>query len=88
MVLGTKLRSSGKAMLFGFVFVFCCCCCYCCCCFKDLFYVYKYTVAVPMVVSLHVVVGSWIFRTSAGSGRPKDLFIIICKYTVAVFRRR
>ena len=50
-----------------------------------------------MVVSLHVVVGNWIFRTSARSGqpcwlslcslRPKDLFIIICKYTVAVFRR-
>ena len=49
-----------------------------------------------MVVSLHVVVGNWIFRTSAHSSqlhslsscllRPKDLFIIIHKYTVADFR--
>ena len=53
-----------------------------------------------MVVSLHVVVGNWIFRTSAHSGqsrgpacsgllrsfRPKDLFIIIHKYTVSDFR--
>jgi hypothetical protein len=41
-------------------------------------------------LSLHVVVGNWIFRTSARSGQPrslcpKDLFIIH-KYTVAVFR--
>ena len=46
-----------------------------------LFYVYEYIVAVQMVVSLHVVVGNWIFRTSARSGqprllRPKDLFIL------------
>jgi hypothetical protein len=44
-----------------------------------------------MVVSLHVVVGNLIFRTSAHSGQPrllrsKDLFIIIHKYTVADFR--
>jgi hypothetical protein len=50
-----------------------------------------------MVVSLHVVVGNWIFlKTSAHSGQlcllslwllwPKDLFIIIHKYIVAVFR--
>ena len=56
-----------------------------------LFYVYEYTIAVQMVVSLHVVVENWIFRTSACSGRlhslqPKDLFIIIQKYTVAFFR--
>ena len=49
-----------------------------------------------MVVSLHVVVGNWIFRTSAPSGQHcllspwllwrKDFFIIIHKYTVADFR--
>jgi hypothetical protein len=62
-----------------------------------------------MVVSLHVVVGNWIFRASALSSwphstsvgpvssgqlhslspcslQPKDLFIIISKVTVAVFR--
>ena len=44
-----------------------------------------------MVVSLRMVVGNWSFRTSARSGHsaysgPKDLFIIIHKYTVAVFR--
>jgi hypothetical protein len=78
-----------------------------------LFNVYGYNAAEQMVVSLHVVVGNWIFRTSAcslwstpppispvgptHSGQlcslstcslwPKDLFIIIHKYTVAVFRR-
>jgi hypothetical protein len=61
-----------------------------------LFYVCEYTVAVQMVVSLHVVVGEWIFRISALSSQhcslspyslwPKDLFIIIHKYTVAEFR--
>ena len=55
-----------------------------------LFYVYEYTVQI--VVSLHVVVGNWIFRISARSSQPhslrsRDLFIIISKYTVAVFRR-
>jgi hypothetical protein len=51
-----------------------------------------------MVVSLHVVVGNWILGpllallSPACSGqlcslRPKDIFIIIYKYTVAVFRR-
>ena len=49
-----------------------------------------------MVVNLHVDVGNWIFRTSAHSGQlhllrpcllwPKDLFIIIHKYTVVDFR--
>jgi hypothetical protein len=65
--------------------------------FKDLFYVCEYTVAVQMVVSLPSC-GSWElnFKTSALSGqlcslspcllRPKDLFIIISKYTVADFR--
>jgi hypothetical protein len=60
-----------------------------------LFYVCEYTIAVQMVVSLHVVVGNWIFRTSVRFGQlyllspwllwPKDLFIIY-KYTVADFR--
>jgi hypothetical protein len=55
-----------------------------------------YTVAVQMVVSLHVDVGNWIFRISAQSGQlhclspcllpPKDVFIITHKYTVAIFR--
>ena len=54
------------------------------------FYVYEYTVAVQMVVSLHVLLGIE-FRTSARSGwpyllHPKDIFIIINKYTVTVFR--
>jgi hypothetical protein len=63
-----------------------------------LFYVYEYTVAVQMVVSLPVVVGNWILGpllspvNSAHSSwpwllRPKDLFIIINKYTVTVFRQ-
>jgi hypothetical protein len=54
-------------------------------------------VAVQMVVSLHVAVGNWILRpllspvnpTHSGgplSLQPKDLFIIIHKYTVAAFR--
>jgi hypothetical protein len=34
-----------------------------------LFYVCKYTVAVQMAVSLRVVVGNYIFRTSAPSGQ-------------------
>jgi hypothetical protein len=54
-----------------------------------LFYVYEYTVAEQMVVSLQVVFGNCIFRTSARSVSPtpkKDLFIIINRYTVAVFR--
>ena len=61
-----------------------------------LFNVCEYTVAIQMVVSLHVVAGNWILRTSAHSSqlcslspsslRPKDLLIIINKYTVAVFR--
>jgi hypothetical protein len=61
-----------------------------------LFYKCEYTVAVQMVVSLHVVVGNWIFRTSARTGWPRSLwptlipkaqrFIIIHKYTVADFR--
>jgi hypothetical protein len=69
--------------------------------FFYLFYVCEYTVAVQMVVSLHVVVGNWILGlllTQVGpahsdqlcslspcSLHPKDLFIIIHKYTVAVF---
>jgi hypothetical protein len=48
---------------------------------KKTFFVYEYTVAVEMVVSLHVVARSGQPR----SLRPKDLFIIIHKYTVAVF---
>jgi hypothetical protein len=66
-----------------------------------LFYVYEYTVDVQMVVSLHVVVGNWILGplltpvNPAHCGQPhslspysiwlKDLFIIICKYTAAIF---
>jgi hypothetical protein len=58
--------------------------------FIYLFYVCEYTVAVQMVVSLHVVVGNWIFRIPARSGQlrllqPKYLFII-SKYGVAGFR--
>jgi hypothetical protein len=49
-----------------------------------LFYVYEYTVAIQMVVSHHVVAGNW--TQDLCSIRPKDLFIVICKYTVAVFR--
>jgi hypothetical protein len=65
-------------------------------CLFYVFYIYEYTVAVQMVVSLHVVVRNWIFTTSAQSGQPRSLqstalaqaqrFIIIHKYTVAVFR--
>jgi hypothetical protein len=65
--------------------------------FIYLFYVCEYTVTVQMVVNIHVVVENSIFRTSACSGQlhslspcllwPKDLFIIIHKYTVADFRR-
>jgi hypothetical protein len=49
-----------------------------------LFNVYEYTVAVLIVVSHYVVAGnlnsgSWLLQ-------PKDLFIIISKYTVAVFQ--
>jgi hypothetical protein len=36
-----------------------------------------------MVVSHHVVIGNW---NPALLAQPKDLFIIKCKYTVAVFR--
>jgi hypothetical protein len=50
-----------------------------------LFYVYKHTVAIQMVVRLHGVVRNWIFRNSAPLLQPKDLFIH--KYIVAVFRR-
>ena len=53
--------------------------------FKCLFiYVYEYTVAVQMVVSHHVVVGNW--TQDLYLLQSKDLFIIICKYTVAIFR--
>ena len=44
--------------------------------FKDLFslfFVCEYTAAVQMIVSHHVVVGNWIFRTSACSGQPCSL---------------
>ena len=54
--------------------------------FKNLFiyfYVYEYTAAVQMVVSLHLIAGNW--SRNLCSLQPKDLFIIICKYTVAVF---
>ena len=46
-----------------------------------LFYVYEYTVAVQMVVSLHVVVGNWILGpllalvNSAHSGSKIDLLL-------------
>ena len=43
-----------------------------------------YTVAVQMVVSHHVVAGNW--TQDLCSLWAEDLFIIICKYTVAVFR--
>jgi hypothetical protein len=59
--------------------------------FINLFYVWEYTVAVQMVVSL--LCGCWElnFRTSAHTGqpcllRPRDLFIILHKYTVADFK--
>jgi hypothetical protein len=54
-----------------------------------LFYLYEYTVAVQMVVSHHVVAGNWtqdLCSLQPCLLRPKDLFIIICKYIVAVFR--
>jgi hypothetical protein len=47
-------------------------------------FMYEYTVAVQMVVSHHVVAGNWTQNFSWL--RPQDSFIIICKYTVAVFR--
>ena len=50
-----------------------------------LFNVYEYTVAVQMVWAFMWLLGIE-FRTSARSGWPKYLFIIIYKYTVAVFR--
>jgi hypothetical protein len=52
-------------------------------------YVYMYTVAVQMVVSHHVVAGNWIQDLCSLQPcflQPKALFIIICKYTVAIFR--
>jgi hypothetical protein len=66
--------------------------------FIYLLCIWLHTVAVPIVVSLHLVVGNWLLgpllarvnpaRSVAASSRPKkDLFIIINKYTVAVFRR-
>jgi hypothetical protein len=54
-----------------------------------LFYVHEYTVAIQMVVSHHVVAGNWtqdLCSVRPCSLQPKDLFIIICKYVVAVFR--
>jgi hypothetical protein len=59
--------------------------------FIYLFNVCEYTVAVQVVVCLHVVVGNQIFRTSAHCGQPcslwpKDLFIIIHKYTAVDVR--
>jgi hypothetical protein len=36
----------------------------------DLFYVYEYTVAVRMVVSLHVIVGNWILGPLLASVGP------------------
>jgi hypothetical protein len=52
-----------------------------------LFYVYEYTVAVQMFVAIMWLLGSEL-RNSAWSGLTcsNDLFTIICKYTVAVFR--
>jgi hypothetical protein len=69
--------------------------------FIYLFYVYEYIVA-EQVANLHVVVGNWIFRTSALSSQSHSLqsspltqsllaltqrYIIIHKYTVGDFRR-
>ena len=64
-----------------------------------LFYVYEYTVTVLMVVSRHAVAENFIQDLCSLQPRslrpcslwpcslwPKDLFIIKCKYTVAVFR--
>jgi hypothetical protein len=48
-----------------------------------LFYVCEYTVAAQMVVSLHVVVE---LNSGPLLALAPDLFIIINKYTVAVFR--
>jgi hypothetical protein len=49
-----------------------------------LFYVYDYTVALQIFVSHHVVAGNW--TQDLCFLRPCYLFIIKCKYTVAVFR--
>jgi hypothetical protein len=53
------------------------------------FYVYEYTVAVQIAVSYHMVVGNWTQDLSSFQPRllrPKDLFIIICKSNLAVFK--
>ena len=72
------------------------------CCFRltslDVGLTKHHWCSTSMVVSLQVVVGNWILGpllallSPACSGqlcslRPKDIFIIIYKYTVAVFRR-
>ena len=54
-----------------------------------LFNVYEYIVAVQMVMSHHVVSGNWtqdLCLLQSRSLWPKDLFIVIGKYTVAIFR--
>jgi hypothetical protein len=56
-------RLPGLSAFFMSVFFFCCCCCFVLFVFKIyfiLFYACEYTVAVQMVVSLHVVVRNWI----------------------------
>jgi hypothetical protein len=45
--------------------------------FIYLFNVYEYTVAVQMVVSLHVVVGNYMFRTSARSSQQCSLWFAV-----------
>jgi hypothetical protein len=53
--------------------------------FIYLFYVCEYTEVVQMVVSLHVVVGNWIFRTSAPSCQPRSLWskdLLFCVSTL------
>ena len=64
------------------------------CIFKRFVYLFifmyiEYTVTVQKVVSHHVVAENWtqdLCSLRPISLEPKDLFIIICKYTVAVFR--
>ena len=54
-----------------------------------LFYVYEYTVAVQMVVSLHVA-GCWElnFRTSAHSGKPRSLWLTLLTQSLLALAQR
>jgi hypothetical protein len=57
-------------------------------CMYVCMYVFEHTVAVQMVVSLHVFVGNWIlfFRTSAHSGQPRWPAHSVCSLSLCLPR--